>query len=363
MKKKTALYIHIPFCNSKCSYCDFYSIIPNKDIINNYVEELLVELSYYKDKDIIIDTIYLGGGTPSILPLASMERLNNYIFNNFSCDISEYTVEVNPCSSTNIKHYKDIGITRLSMGIQSLDDNILKLLSRSHNAKLALEALENAAKYFDNLSADLIIGVDNKQRADKDAIELTNFVAHISAYLLKLEEGTLLHRLHQSNEYTQASDDQLAEQYQNLYQTLKEQGLKRYEISNFCLSGYESKHNLKYWEMEEYIGIGTSAHSYFSNSRYYNKNSIADYLNGHHILNGLHIEEQTEELLESIMLGLRLEKGIDIKLLNKKFNINFIENYAKQLEKISPYVILTTDNLRIKPEYFLLQNAITLEFM
>ncbi len=362
--RKVSLYIHIPFCRSKCSYCDFYSVLPEDIIIDRYVEQLLLELSYYADNDIIIDTIYLGGGTPSILPLVSIEKISNYIFSNFACDITEFTIEVNPCSSTDIECYKNVGINRISLGVQSLDDNILRILSRQHNAMEALKALEKTAKHFDNVSADLIIGVTDNQKVGSDIDKIKDLVEHISAYMLKVEEGTPLYRQKQLCAYIPLNDDSMAQQYDELYQALYARSdLRRYEISNFAVRGYESKHNLKYWQLKEYIGIGASAYSYFSQERYHNKSSINDYLKGYHIANDKHILDDTDELSETIMLGLRLEKGINIDYIDGRFSINFYKKYRKQLDKLASYLTLKDNTVRIKPEYMLLQNAIVREFI
>lgn len=362
--KKTSLYIHIPFCQQKCSYCDFYSIKPNDNIIDEYIDQLISELAYYvNNKVITIDTIYLGGGTPSLLPLSSIEKLTDYIYSNFKCEISEFTIETNPCSSDNIKHYKKFGINRLSLGVQSLDDNILKILGRKHDSLQALRTLQTATEFYDNISADLIIGVEKNQVATKDISIIKDCVKHISAYILKLEKGTLLYRQNQLKEFSPANDDQTAQQYQELYNVLQENGLKRYEISNFALEGYESKHNLKYWEMGDYIGIGASAHSFFEGKRYCNKASLRDYLNGFHIANNKHLSEDTDRLFETIMLGLRLEKGLDTIKINDEFNIDFKAEYQNTLKKIEPYVMYNNDILQIKPEYMLLQSAIAVEFL
>jgi oxygen-independent coproporphyrinogen-3 oxidase len=360
----TGIYIHIPFCFRKCSYCDFYSMPPIPGLINEYVGELKREiiLNSQKHRDKRIDTIYLGGGTPSILDIKDLETILSVIYSNYSCQIKEATIEVNPCSSKNIDKYKDIGINRISIGVQSLDDKVLKVLARSHTPNDALQALENASKYFDNISADFILGVtdssDINTLFEKPYI-VKNILKHISAYILKIEKGTPLRKKAQIGEYKPLDDDELAKAYQNAYQAFQENEFYRYEISNFAKKGYECLHNLKYWNMSPYLGFGVNAHSFVDGKRYHNKKSLNNYLKGEHSGTGKQVYQRTDEFTETIMLALRTAQGLDIKKLNKNFQIDFLTEYKPKLEKLKDYLIISDGFLRIKDEFFLVQNSIT----
>lgn len=360
--KSAGLYIHIPFCLSKCAYCDFYSVA-EPQYFSAYKTELIKEITAVaKSFDGVLDTVYFGGGTPSSFPLQYLSEISQSVYKNFQCKIKEFTIEVNPCTSSEIQHYKDFGADRISLGVQSLDDNILRLIGRRHDRAGALNALERATKHFDKLSADLILGICEQQTPADDINVLKDYVKHISAYMLKLEKGTPLAKMAATGEYKPASEDKAADQYDQAYAELIKHGLKRYEISNFACEGYESKHNLKYWHMEDYIGVGAAAHSFVNGVRYNNPPSLKQYLEGMHSGNGRQIREPVDALLETVMLGLRLEKGLEINEINQKFSIDFKKLYAEQLAKLSPYLNIYEDSISIKPQYMLLQNSIAVEF-
>lgn len=331
--------------------------------IQSYVSELTKEIEQNSDKTKKIDTIFIGGGTPSTLPLFLLQDISKAVYKSFDCDITEFTVECNPCSSQDIEYYKDFGVNRLSFGVQSLDDKILDVLGRKHSANEAINVLERASKYYENISADIIMGVVSNQDVERDVHILKDFVKHISAYMLKVEKGTPLFFQRGKKLYIQPSEDETINQYQTVHKTLEKDGMKRYEISNFALKGHESQHNLKYWQMQEYYGFGTKAHSFVNGQRYYNDASIKEYIQGSHSGNGQETMEETNPLLETVMLGLRLDRGIDIAKINNDFNIDFLTKYEKGIKKIRPCIEINNDILRIKAEYMLLQNAIVVEFM
>ncbi len=356
------LYIHIPFCLSKCAYCDFYSVA-HPQLFSAYKTQLTKEISAVaKTFDGVINTIYFGGGTPSVFSLKYLKDLSDAVYKNFQCKIDEFTVEVNPCTSSEIEFYKDFGVDRISLGVQSLDDKVLSFIGRRHDRVIAIDALERAAKHFDKVSADLILGITNDQKPADDIRILKDYVKHVSAYMLKLESGTPLAKMAEKGEYIPPVDDQAAEQYAQAYEELQKFGLKRYEISNFACEGYESLHNLKYWEMQDYIGVGAAAHSYLNGMRYYNQPSLTEYLKGEHSGNGMQSRESVDALIETIMLGLRLEKGLNLNEINQTFSIDFKKLYSEQLTKLSPYLDITQDSIAIKPQYMLLENSIAVEF-
>lgn len=360
--KNAGLYIHIPFCLSKCAYCDFYSVA-EPQYFSAYKSELIKEITAVaKSFDGVIDTVYFGGGTPSSFPLEYLGEISQAVYKNFQCRINEFTIEVNPCTSSEIQHYKDFGADRISLGVQSLDDSVLRLIGRRHDRAGALDAIERSAKHFDKVSADLILGITQRQKPANDIKVLKDYVKHVSAYMLKLENGTQLAKMAERAEYLPPDDDEAAEQYAEAYTELSKYGLNRYEISNFACEGYESLHNLKYWEMQDYIGVGAAAHSYLNGVRYCNPPSLKQYLEGAHSGNGRQIREPVDALLETVMLGLRLEKGLEISEINQKFSIDFKKLYAEQLAKLSPYLNIYEDSISIKPQYMLLQNSIAVEF-
>ncbi len=360
--KTAGLYIHIPFCASKCAYCDFYSL-PSTEFFSDYKAELIKEITAVsKCFDGIIDTVYIGGGTPSVFPLNYLSDIAQAVFNSFQCKISEFTVEVNPCSSADIEYYKDFGANRISLGVQSLDENVLRLIGRRHNRAQALEAVERAATHFDNVSADLILGITQEQKPSGDIAALKDCVKHISAYMLKIESGTPIAKMVTSGQYTPPGEDKCADLYDEAHTELQKYGLKRYEISNFARDGYESVHNMKYWRMQDYIGVGAAAHSYVGGMRYNNPPSLTEYLKGYHSGNNRQKKQHADALLETIMLGLRLENGLDISQINKTFSIDFKKVYAEQLAKLQPYLDITQNKIAIKPQYMLLENAIAVEF-
>ena len=271
-------------------------------------------------------------------------------------DLKEFTIEINPDSSNDLQYYKNFGINRISLGIQSLDDKILKSIGRKHNKQIAISSLENAKKYCDNISADLILGLSEDQNVKNDISIIKNFVNHFSCYLLKIEKNTALQRMIEKEKYILPKEETTIKQYKQIYEILERNGFYRYETSNFSKTGFESKHNMKYWEMDEYIGFGPSAHSYYKGKRYYNTNSIEKYLSGWHSGYEKQINEECDELYETIMLGFRLDKGLNIEVINKKFNIDFFQKYKDNIKKMKNYLEIEENNIRIKKEYFLLQN-------
>lgn len=357
--RKAGIYIHIPFCKVKCNYCNFYSVPHMPDVEERYVSELVNEINK-KDKyrGITADTVYIGGGTPGLLSLKSLSRIVNALEKAFVFKPEEFTIELNPCSSSNLLYYKDYGINRISMGVQSLDNSILRRLGRLHDAGTALIALETAAAHYKNVSADIIAGTADGQDLASDIREIKDFVKHFSVYMLKIEDGTPLARLKSCGEYSEAGEDETVNQYNDAVSELKKNGFNRYEISNFALEGFESRHNLKYWLMEDYIGFGAAAHSFLSGKRYFNPDDIKLYLAGEHSGNGLEREETADAVFEEIMLALRLERGLDINNFNAKYQKDFYSEYGKKVEQLKSYLDITPERLKIKEEYLLLENSI-----
>jgi len=367
--QSVALYVHIPFCQNKCLYCDFYSGKFNDDIKAAYVSELCKEIESAGKNSIgkILRTVYFGGGTPTVLSLRQIEKLVSSIYNSFHSDIIEFTIETNPNIEVDFSALRNFGINRLSVGVQSTDDALLKKIGRLHTAEQAIRCLDSAARYFDNISADLMLGLDEKQDVKKDLNLLLNRITHLSAYMLKVEKNTPLENLIKNGKVAIATDNQTVEQYSALYEHCCKAGFKRYEVSNFALEGYESKHNSSYWNLTEYYGVGTSAHSYINGRRYFNKSDVSQYIEGEHSGNGKQIIEREYSLdtekEEYIMLSLRTEKGLNLTDYRKRFNENYSVAYATNIQNMINYIEVNNDRIAIKKEYVLVQNSIIFELI
>lgn len=308
------LYIHVPFCIRKCSYCDFYSVKWNETSAQKYADSVICEADGYSGRGICADTVYFGGGTPSLLPPDTVRRILDSLKQAFVIsDNAEITLEANPSSldSAKLEGYRKAGVNRLSIGVQSSLDNELKALGRLHDFKKAKVCVESARRAgFKNISVDMMIAIEGQtvELLDKSSDGILSLAPdHISCYILKLEEGTPLYLKKPSL----PDDEQTAKLYLRLSKKLESEGFAHYEISNFAKLGFESRHNLKYWRGEEYIGLGPAAHSYFGGKRYYNKRDISAYLNGDDIRI---TEEQTVDRAEEYLaLSLRLSEGVSIK--------------------------------------------------
>jgi len=309
------IYVHIPFCKKRCLYCDFYSttLLGRQE---EYVAALCKEIELRKDEaGEPIRTIYIGGGTPSTLSLESVTAINHYLTP--SC-IAEYTFEINPGDATKeyLQGLRKMGVNRLSMGVQSFQDTLLRFIGRRHNAQQAIEAVRKAQEAgFENISIDLMYALPGQTMAQwKADIEtaLGLGVQHISSYGLMYEEGTALTKMRDKGEIEAIDEETENAMYDYLCERLREAGFVHYEVSNFALPGYEAKHNSSYWNGTPYIGIGAGAHSYIGNVRSWNPNDLEAYITG--MNQGTLVREQ--EVLsdkdlynEQIMLGLRTYKG------------------------------------------------------
>ncbi len=367
----SGIYIHVPFCKSKCTYCDFASYPKEIGKAESYFACLYRELQgqglRYKDK--VFDTVYIGGGTPSIVPsnlIAGTIRQVKKCFN--LADNPEITIEINPgtVDEEKIKQYKSVGINRFSVGLQTGYDEQLKKLNRVHTAKdflLCAKLLKG-----ENVSADILIGLhgQTKEQVRKTIdLALAGGVSHISAYALTPEPGTPIYTDYLNGELL--SDDEVADIYDDARAYLKEKGFYRYEVSNFAKKGYESRHNLNYWRRGEYVGAGVAASSFMNGRRYTNTFSVDEYMNAV-IYNkspeiSSEIIEGTDAEFEYIMLALRTAEGMNVKRFNEEFNCDFEREYKIALEKNSAYTERVGDFFRIKEEYLYVQNDIILRFM
>lgn len=355
MKKKFGLYIHIPFCRQKCFYCDFPSFAGRDKKIDRYLQALEQEFAllrqrlYQKDNVRDIEskfaprTIYIGGGTPTALNAPQMAKLLE-IVQKYVIVAEEFTVEMNPGTVDREKLLllQQAGVNRLSVGVQSFDEHCLQKIGRIHTAQEAVDTIELAHNLgFGNISLDLIYGLPQQNMeilAKSVERALTLPVQHISIYGLQLEEGTVFHRMEALGKLQLPADELVEAMHDYIVEKLPESGYQRYEISNYALLGYESKHNLSYWQDVDYLGLGSGAHSYWQGTRYENPSSIDDYISA--LEKGrlpATLEEQLDRqahMEEYCFLGLRTAAGIDKNLFQQKFGVDLFTIYGRTIEKL-----------------------------
>ncbi len=372
-RKELGVYIHIPFCAKKCIYCDFISFENKLDLQGQYVEKLLEEINNEKDlfKDYKITTIYIGGGTPSIINEDLIGKILSMIDRESDAEI---TIELNPGTVTKQKliNYKNFGINRLSIGLQSTKNEILKQIGRIHNYEKFLESYKYAEDVgYDNINVDLMIGIPNQSIQDlKDSInKIVNLKpAHISVYSLIIEPNTPLENMVDKNILKLPSDEDERMQYSYVKNSLELKGYKHYEISNFTIDGKYSKHNMNCWEQKEYIGFGVSAHSYINKKRFSNTESLNEYLSEDYKKIKILQEVQNieDEQKEYMLLGLRKIDGIKISKFKEKFNgQNPIFLFKKELDKLVKQELLQVDldNIKLTRKGLDLANLVWEEFV
>lgn len=346
-KQKLGIYVHIPFCLSKCGYCDFCSHVPAKGEADRYLNALMLNMQDFEAaaQDHIVDTVYIGGGTPSLLTKKQMKTLLDCIRSTFKLDRdAEITVEANPGTVDKgyLRHLVSIGINRISFGLQSASDSELKALGRIHTAAEFLESFKAArAAGFNNINIDLMYGIP--YQSEESFGQTLGFVKslmpeHISVYGLKIEEGTPFH----ANKDSLQLPDEESEynMYRNAHTILENAGYEHYEISNFARRGFASKHNLRYWQSEEYLGFGVSAHSYFGGQRYAYVDDMEMYMvemeqpadMGLILSECTDIDVFTKET-EYVMLRLRLFRGLDLAEYRRMFGEDFVHKYGAKLER------------------------------
>lgn len=339
------VYVHIPFCASRCSYCDFFSTLEMKTAGAPYVQALIGEARLRRDEldGEAVRTLYLGGGTPSQLPLLLLSRLIKGLHEVFDLSaLEEFTVEANPddvtpewCSSL-----ASLGVNRVSMGVQTFEDDILRLIGRRHDARQVLQAVENLRdKGIDNISIDLIYGLPGQTfeswtRTVEQAIALEP--QHVSAYGLTYEEGTRLWRQRERGEVKEVPEEDCIEMYKVLVEMLKAAGFEHYEISNFALPSYHSRHNSSYWDETPYLGLGAAAHSYDGKVRRSNPPDLRAYID--RIAAGgvaCEVEEMTlwERYDERVMLGLRTARGVDANRLREDFGEEAWNHFSREVHR------------------------------
>ena len=357
--KETAIYIHIPFCDHKCIYCDFYSII-NYDNVSSYLKSLIKEIEirgeeYSSDRKVI--SIFFGGGTPSFMEPEYIGRIIKAVRDNFVvADDVEITLETNPgtVDEKKLKDFLSAGINRISIGVQSFNDDELKFLTRIHNSETAVATVHSAEKAgFKNISIDLIFNLPNQtkelwQSNLEKAVGLP--ITHISAYSLILEKGTILNKMVLDGKVTMQDSDHDADLYELTIDYLIKNKFEQYEVSNFCLPGFECKHNNAYWRYKEYLGLGTSAHSFVNGKRWWNYSSLNFYLGKMKTDNPVAGEETlTSEQMheEYVMLAMR-SKGLDINEYKNRFGNDWLEKKKDEIDKYAADGFLVIENNFIK---------------
>ncbi len=378
VKKDIGVYIHVPFCKSKCFYCDFNSYACAESSIPEYFSAVKKEMGLYTDslKELEIGTVFIGGGTPSyVAPEYLNETLNLLRTYGHIQAEAEISIETNPgtLSYDKLAAYRDMGINRLSIGLQAWQEPILKSIGRIHSRGEFLENYRQARKAgFENINVDLIFGLPGQTLAQwEETIHqvLSLQPEHISCYSLKVEEGTLFGERLEAGELKMIEDELDREMYYLAVEKLKKAGLKHYEISNFARPGYECRHNLIYWKAEEYIGIGAGAHSYFDENRYSSYNDIKDYVE--QLKNGLLPQEnkefisKTESISEYIILGLRLIKGVRSSDFQARYNEDLFHLYKETIGKLQGRGLLQADEkgIRLTPKGLDLANEVMAEFI
>ena len=353
------IYIHVPFCRRKCPYCDFYSVT-DTELISEYLEALREEIRLAPEIPGQYDTVYIGGGTPSLLSPGQIEILLESLFNRFDiAKNAEITLEVNPgsVSAEVLNQYRAAGINRLNAGVQSFNDRMLKFLGRIHSSAQAVEVIRQArAAGYDNLGLDLIYGLPGQTadawRQDLDAA-LGFSLEHISCYLLTYAAGTPMADQLNQNRFQPLAEETCGEMFLLTHDLLCKQGYLHYEISNFaCSDNMKSRHNQKYWDNTPYIGLGPSAHSYFDHSRHWNVSSMQHYMEsiraGKLPIDGSETLTAEQEMIEAVFLGLRCADGIDINSFESRFGIDFHDKFHNVLTRQQEAGYVSLDGGRCK---------------
>ena len=386
-EKELGIYVHIPFCKQKCYYCDFVSFSNKEGYIEKYVETVKREIDSYDLSKYNITTIYIGGGTPSRIPSEKIQEILEKIKQKISKNQTrwediEITIELNPgtVDEEKIKKYKEIGINRLSIGLQSTNNKLLKEIGRIHTFEDFKNTYNLVKKVgFENINVDLMIGLPNQTISDvKDSLnEIIKLnPTHVSVYSLIVEENTKMEQLINSKEL-QLPDEELERQmYWYVKNTLELNGYNHYEISNFAKKGKESRHNLNCWEQEEYIGLGLAAYSYINGVRYGNTSNIEKYINVQDFYNrseletsGIRIVDEVQTLedkrKEYMLLGLRKIYGVSIQKFKEKFVENPIFLFRKELEKLvnEELIAIDGDCIRLTNKGLDLANIVWEEFV
>ena len=352
------LYLHIPYCLHKCGYCDFNSHPENQEESIRYVDALLKELRAYSSKKYTVSTVFIGGGTPTILLPSQLKQILDTVQQNFNLTSDcEITIEANPATLKlqTLQEIRTAGYNRISIGVQSFDEKELKLLERVHTEREIHSTIQQARlAQFENLSIDLMFALPD-QTIEKWCSHLNQAIAknpdHLSTYNLTIEPTTSFFKLHKKGKLRLPHEDIQLEMYKITIQTLEDAGYQQYEISHFSKPGMESRHNINYWNNGEYLGIGAGASSYLNGERFKNTNLPSNYIREIGAKeNAIETRERLEPMQamgETLMLGLRLLKGISIDVFENRFQVSFQKVYGKILEPLLNQELITFNQNRI----------------
>jgi oxygen-independent coproporphyrinogen-3 oxidase len=355
----SGIYIHIPFCKQACHYCDFHfstSMKKKDEMVLALVKEIKMRKTEFDNE--VVETIYFGGGTPSVLTTEEIQFLINAVYENFEvAENPEITLEANPddLSKERIIELSKTPINRLSIGIQSFFEDDLTMMNRAHNSAEAQKCLEEATKYFDNISLDLIYGIpgmSNEKWKQNIETALSFGIPHISSYALTVEPKTALNKLIQTGKIAQPKDEVAEAHFQILVEMLEKNGFIHYELSNFGKENYFSKNNSAYWLGKKYLGIGPSAHSYDGISRSWNVSNNPIYLKSleeDKLPNEIEILSKSDRYNEYIMTGLRTIWGVSLERIEKEFGSNYLNYLQKQSHKFINDDLLFIENQILKP--------------
>lgn len=356
--KKAGIYIHIPFCATKCMYCDFYSIADRNDQIPLFIKTIVKEIDIYEviDDNLIFDTIFFGGGTPSTLDAFSLEKIINALDKKFNLsNITEFTIEANPgeAPKNRLKDFLDLGVNRLSIGVQSLHQNILTFLTRMHSPKQVLETFNNAREVgYTNISCDLIYSIPNQtwKMWEKDLIQIIDLEPdHISAYNLTVENVTALFDMVKTKKIIMPNDDKSSDWFLKTHKILENGGYPGYEISNFSKNGMVCRHNIHYWKIDPYYAFGPSAHGFDGKKRWNNVRSLDQYIqkveSGKTPISKLEYLSKVDLINEALGFGLRMKNGFDTRLIPSNLSSTFQNKLEEVREKYSDLLKLDNDFL------------------
>ncbi len=368
-----SVYIHIPFCQRICSYCDFPKRVSKTIEIDRYLDALEKEVNLYSIEE-KLETLYIGGGTPSLLTISQLSKLKKIVSRFTFANKYEFTIECNPEHITKEKLliYKELGINRISLGVQTFNKRLLKLLNRGHEESIIYQTVNLIKELgFKNINIDIIFAIPFQTIEDlkSDINHIKNLdISHVSAYSLILEEKTVFEKMFLENKISLVENEVEAKMYEIVITSLKELGYIHYEISNFAREGYLSEHNQVYWKNQEYYGFGMGASGYINHERYYNEDKVNRYIEKIN-LNQYPIKSKDlisidEFIKEEFLLGLRLIDGISIKNVNEKFNIDVLEYFNEQLQfLIKNGWISITDKIKLTYEGLFYGNEVFEQFI
>ncbi len=355
MKKNEtkAAYIHIPFCSHICYYCDFAKVLMTGQPVEAYIDELLKEYDSYDIKS--LKTLYIGGGTPSVLPADQLEKLLTHLTKNLNLEeLEEFTVEANPSDLTDevLAVLANSPVNRISLGVQSFDDKLLKKIGRTHTEAQVYSSIERLRSAgFKNITIDLIYGLPNQtmEMVERDVQKFLELdLPHVALYSLILEDHTVFMNRQRRGRLRLPSDDRNADMYEYIIETLTAKGYSHYEVSNFGKIGYESKHNMTYWDNAEYYGVGAGASGYLEGIRYKNHGPVHHYLREENKRVNEEVLTKKQMIEEEMFLGLRKKNGVSIERFYKKFGQTLEEVYGSTVEKLTAQKMLFESDGRIQ---------------